>query len=437
MSADSAVSALNESFLRDFPLEAAREIEQLPPEEVIPALQVQPVDLLAGVWERLLPEVAEDLLLRLPEELGVAMLGVLDPARSARILDRLDDADRERYLQRLAEPVAEELRQLLSFPEDSAGRLMDARVSSLHGEMSAAEALNRLRRVRHPGRIRFVFLVDDAGRVDAAVDLQDLALANPGTMLHGLARPVSIAVSALEPRDAVAERLEQTRLEEVPVVDVHGVLLGVIRSEVLQETLQSETSADIQTMVGASREERALSPVGFAVRKRILWMQINLLTAFLAASVVGLFESTIAQFTALAVLLPVVAGQSGNAGAQALAVTMRGLALREVRIRHWLRLVFKEMRVGLINGVLIALTTAAGVFAWSGSWGLSLVIALAMVASMAIACTAGALVPVVLTRLGQDPAQSSSIVLTTVTDVAGFFSFLGIATMLANLLVAG
>lgn len=437
MTAESAVLALNHSFLRDFPLEAAREIERLEPEDVIPALEAQPVELLAVVWERLLPEVAEDLLLRLGPDLGASILGALDPAHSARLLDRMEPTERDRFLGMLAAPLAEELRQLLSYPEDSAGRLMDARVSALHGDMTAAEALNQLRRTRRPGRIRFVFLVDDVGRLESAVDLQALALAQPGEVLHALARPVAVAVSALEPRDEVADRLEQTRMEELPVLDVNGGLLGVIRSEVLLETLQSETSADIQTMVGASREERALSPVGFAVRKRLLWMQINLLTAFLAASVVGLFESTIAQFTALAVLLPVVAGQSGNAGAQALAVTMRGLALREVRVRHWLRLVFKELRVGLVNGVLIALTTALGVYLWSGSWGLSLVIAMAMVASMAIACASGALVPVILTRLGQDPAQSSSIVLTTVTDIAGFFSFLGIATLLASLLVAG
>lgn len=187
-------------------------------------------------------------------------------------------------------------------------------------------------------------------------------------------------------------------------------------------------------MVGASREERALSKYGFAVRKRLPWMQVNLLTAFLAASVVGLFEATIARYTALAVLLPVVAGQSGNAGAQALAVTMRGLALREITARHALTLVVKEPRVGVINGVAVAATTAAGVYLWTGSWGLALIIALAMTISMTIACLAGALVPLALQRMGQDPATSSSIILTTVTDVAGFFAFLGIATLFAVLL---
>jgi magnesium transporter len=164
------------------------------------------------------------------------------------------------------------------------------------------------------------------------------------------------------------------------------------------------------------------------------WLEINLLTAFAAASVVGAFEGTIAKYTALAVLLPVVAGQSGNAGMQALAVTMRGLALREIRPRHWPRLIVKEAGVGIINGIAVALTTMLGVFFWSHSYGLVLVIGVAMVMSMVIAGLSGALVPVVLKALRQDPATSSSIVLTTFTDCGGFLSFLGLATLLSSLL---
>ena len=149
---------------------------------------------------------------------------------------------------------------------------------------------------------------------------------------------------------------------------------------------------------------------------------------------VGLFESTIAKFTALAVLLPVVAGQSGNAGAQALAVTMRGLFLREISLRHWPAVVWKEAATGLVNGLAVAATTALGVYYWSGSLGLVYVITIAMVISMVVAGLAGALVPILLRRFGQDPATASSIILTTVTDVVGFLSFLGIATALAGLL---
>jgi magnesium transporter len=202
----------------------------------------------------------------------------------------------------------------------------------------------------------------------------------------------------------------------------------------LIDVAQEAASADIQTMVGASRDERALSKVSFAVRRRLPWLHVNLATAFLAASVVGLFEETIARFTALAVLMPVVAGQSGNTGAQALAVTMRGLALREIRPRHWLRIAFKEGRVAIINGVAIAMTTSAGVWLWSQSPGLAMVIGLAMVMSMAAAGLAGSIIPIGLTVSGQDPAQASSIILTTVTDVVGFLSFLGLATLFATML---
>jgi magnesium transporter len=220
-------------------------------------------------------------------------------------------------------------------------------------------------------------------------------------------------------------------MTELPVVAHDGRFVGVIPQAALVSALAQETSVDIQTMVGASRDERALSGTVFAVRKRLPWLQINLLTAFLAAAVVGLFEDVIAQVTALAVLLPLVAGQSGNAGAQALAVTMRGLVLREISLRHWPHMVWKEASVGLINGVALALTTGLAVWVWSRSVGLVVVIASAMVISMVMAGITGALVPIALRRFGQDPAQSSSIVLTTVTDVTGLFSFLGIATVLA------
>ena len=231
-------------------------------------------------------------------------------------------------------------------------------------------------------------------------------------------------------------RLEEFNLEEVPVVDIEGRLLGVIRHAALMDALRDVATTDIQTMVGVSKDERALSSSWFAVRKRMPWLQINLLTAFLAASVVGAFEDTIAKVTALAVLLPVVAGQSGNAGAQALAVTMRGLALREIRVGHWMRVTRKEVSAGFWNGLSIAATCALGVYLWSGSIGLVLVIALSMVLSMVAAGMAGALVPITLARLGQDPAVASSIVLTHRDRTSsGSLSFLGIATVLSGMLV--
>ncbi|MDZ7749583.1 MAG: hypothetical protein U5K43_12860 [Halofilum sp. (in: g-proteobacteria)] len=181
---------------------------------------------------------------------------------------------------------------------------------------------------------RTLFLVDDELRLCGRVPVQALALARLDTRLAALAEPVEARVDALAPRGELVELLTRTGLTDLPVVDLDGRLLGTVPESELLAAVQLDAAGDMQAMVGASRDERALSGPGFAVRKRLPWLQINLLTAFLAASVVGLFESTIASYTALAVLLPVVAGQSGNAGAQALAVTMRGLALREITTRH-------------------------------------------------------------------------------------------------------
>ena len=228
--------------------------------------------------------------------------------------------------------------------------------------------------------------------------------------------------------------LDKDSRADLLVVDIEGKLIGIISHAAMAHSVQEDAMADMQAMVGASKDERVLSSPFFAVKKRLPWLQINLLTAFMAAAVVGLFEGTIAKFTALAVLLPVVAGQSGNAGAQALAVTMRGLALREISIRQWACVKVKEVNVGLINGIVVAITSGIGVYFWSGSVGLVFVIAIFMLLAMVAAGYARAVVTIVLTRLGQDPAQSSSIVLTTVTDIAGFFSFLGIATLLSSML---
>lgn len=430
---ETAVAALNRHFLLDYPREAAWRIEAMPPAEAGELLAALPVHVVVPVWHSLAGDVELAVFQALPPDRGAAILAELEPARSAALLSRLAPAARDDSLQRLDPQIAAELRALMQYRPDSAGHLMDPRVIAFRGELSAQEALARLRQSQRRG-LREIYVVDDDGRPSGRVDIQDLALAPPDDNLARLMRKLADAVEVTAPRDEVVEKLQQEAVTDLPVIDFDGRLVGVIRQAKLASAVQQETTLDIQTMVGASRDERALSSAGFSVAKRLPWLQINLLTAFLAASVVGLFESTIAQYTALAVLLPVVAGQSGNAGAQALAVTMRGLVLREISLRHWLRVVLKEVNVGLMNGLAIALTTAIGVYLWSRSWGLVLVISAAMVISMVVAGLAGALVPIVLQRFGQDPAQSSSIILTTVTDVVGFFSFLGIATLFSSML---
>lgn len=431
--AAAAVATLNLRFLLDYPREAARRIEAMPAREVSAMLATQPVHAVVPVWHSLATDVEQAVFTELPEQRAAELLGELEPARSAALLNRLDEDERARYMRLLGTQVGGEIRALMQYPPDSAGQVMDPRVLAFRGELSAHEALVRLRQTKRRG-LRELYLVDDDGRLEGRVDIQDLALAEPDEVLARIARKIADAVQDTAPREDVVEKMQQDAVSDLPVIDFDGRLVGVIRQAKLVSAVQQETTLDIQTMVGASRDERALSPATFAVIKRLPWLQINLLTAFLAAAVVGLFEGTIAKFTALAVLLPVVAGQSGNAGAQALAVTMRGLVLREISLRHWPKVVFKELSVGLMNGLAVAATTAIGVYVWSKSFGLVLVIVAAMVISMVAAGFAGALVPIMLQRFGQDPAQSSSIILTTVTDVVGFFSFLGIATLFSALL---
>ncbi len=428
-----AIDALNRRFLTDYPREAAQHLEELSAAKAAEILAQQPVHVVVPVWQHLAQDTEDRLLAALPDKQRAPLLAELDPSPCAALLNRLDPDTRTRYLAALNPEIAKELIELMAYPPDTAGYLMDPRVIAFRADMSAREALTRLRRSKSRG-LREIYVTDEEGRLSGRVEVQDLALAEPGQTLADISRRIIAAVQNLTPREEVVENLEQHKLLVLPVVDISGRLVGVIHQAGVLAALQQETSLDIQTMVGASKDERALSKVPFAVIKRLPWLQINLLTAFLAAAVVGLFESTIAKFTALAVLMPVVAGQSGNAGAQALAVTMRGLALREISVRHWVRVVFKEINVGLLNGLAIAVTTGVAVYFWSGSFGLALVIAASMVLSMIAAGFSGAIIPIALTRMGQDPAQSSTIVLTTVTDVVGFFSFLGIATLLAQML---
>jgi magnesium transporter len=430
-----AVAALSRRFLLDYPREAARLIEKMPAAEAAQLLAGQPANALVRVWQALTADTAAATLQALPSAQVRTVLAETEPAAAAAALAQFDDADRDLLLGQVDSQVADELRALLDYPEHVAGRMMDPRVTPLRLQISVGEALARLKGIRSRG-LRELFVVDEQMKLVGRVEIQDLAVTDDGTPLAQVMRPLLAVANDLDPREEFVERLQAKPITELPVVNIEGRFVGVIRQAVLLAALEQETSLDVQLMVGASRDERALSPPGFAVARRLPWLQINLLTAFLAAAVVGLFEGTIAKFTALAVLLPVVAGQSGNAGAQALAVTMRALALREVTVRHWPRIVGKEAVVGLANGVAVAATTALGVYVWSRSLGLVLVCAMAMVISMLAAGLAGALVPVLLRRFGQDPALASSIILTTVTDIVGFASFLGIATLLASLLEA-
>ncbi len=231
------------------------------------------------------------------------------------------------------------------------------------------------------------------------------------------------------PSDEVAELMERNRFPVLPVVDASDRFLGVVRHGQVIEAAREEAYDDLQNLVGAG-DLSALSPVRSVVRQRLPWLMVNLVTAVMAAAVIGLFEDFIAQATALAVLLPIVAGQSGNTGAQSLAVVIRGLGIGEVKRGVYARLLGKEAFAGLLNGIVVAVLCALAVWAWDGRIALAAVMAVSMLLSTVVAAISGTLIPILITLSGRDPAQSSSIFLTTITDIVGFGTFLGFAVLL-------
>ena len=433
VTASRAADALTDSYFQMFPDETATLLESLEPEETARVLERSPLRRGVPGIERLTPDAAARVIERMNPVSAVHVLDAIDPARAAALLARLSPETQVPLLNAFHPRKTKELTMLMSYPPDTAGSLCDPRPVTFRPEITVREALAHIRGFAGR-RIEDVFIVDESGHLVGSVTLQDLVRADLKQRVESIANPSPVAVPSLANKEDLVELLQKHRLTAIAVIDMDGNLVGTIHEETLFTAVQEEAAADIQTMTGASADERALSKPLFAVKKRLPWLQVNLATAFLASLVVALFEDTIAKFTALAVLLPVVAGQSGNTGAQAQAVTMRGLALREVRLRHWWQVEMKEAVAGLLNGIAVAITTAVCVYFWSKSFGLAMVIGISMVLSMMLASISGAAVPMVLTMLGQDPAQSSSIILTTITDCVGFASFLGIATLLSHLL---
>jgi magnesium transporter len=425
--------ALNAAYLRHHPDEVARFLDERMPGETALIVHDAGPEAAVLLLERLNPRIAADVLRFMPAEAAKIALRQMHPARAAPIVASFDQTEREGVLSRLPRRFASEVRELLTYPFDTAGALMDPRITAFSPETTVDDALRKMRTFKEK-ELGAIYLTDASGRLVGTVPLGEIATAPPETKLRDLVQGSAVGVYASATREEIVNYLNEQRVAALPVIDSDQRLVGVIRYRALVQAAEAEATMSMQTMVGVSKEEHALSRVSFAVRQRLPWLEINLATAFLAAFVVGLFEGTIAKFTALAILLPVVAGQSGNSGMQALAVTMRGLALREVRLSHWPRLIAKEAGVGILNGIALAATTMVGVFIWSQSIGLTAVIGSAMVLAMVLAGISGAAIPLILKAAGQDPAQSSSIVLTTVTDCSSFLAFLGLATILLQFL---
>lgn len=421
------------NYLESFPEQSTAIMEELSDSDVFDAIGDLPITVISEAINRMKPNRASTLLLSLPEKEFKQVYTMLDPVRAAHLLSLALEEERNAKNNLLSEAEQKDLQELLSYPKDSAGSIMDTRLRTCRPDELVKNVIANIRKSKATSRELFV--TNLRGELVGFLPLQDLLFAGDKMSIESVMHKSPPYVNVLSPKSEVTEIFETFKTTVLPVIHIDGTLLGAIRYASLVTEVQNQVISTMASMDGASPSERTLSPPLFSVGKRLPWLLINLLTAFIASAVVGFFEGTIAKVTALAILLPVVAGQSGNTGAQAMAVTMRGLALREVRTRQWLKILFKELRVGFLNGIAIAIVTGASVYFWSKSLPLGLVMTAAMTFSMIVASIAGAAIPMILTSMGRDPAQSSSVILTTVTDVMGFLSFLGLATIFISMLI--
>ena len=427
-----AADALRREFFKQYPKDTAATLDSFPEEVILGYLKQLPIANARAIFFRLNPDNVTELISRMDDSFFEQLFAQVNTHLGARLLSRLSKDEITYKLALLPDVISREIKDFLNYQPGTAGYLMETAMATFDADNSVEDVLRRIRKLSDR-KIVVVYVVNDEGALLGKISVQLIAISQPSERLSGLMEPSS-SVNAMASREEVLKVIEMESLLQIPVTDINNHLLGVIRNDTLISATKKEITEDLQAMFGAGREEQALSKVSFAVRKRLPWLQVNLATAFLASMVVGFFEDTIAQITILAIFLPVVAGQSGNTGSQALAVTMRGLALKEIRISQWFRVARKEIMVGFINGVAVALTTGIIVYFWASSLGIAIVIGISMVLSMVIAGFAGAVIPVALKAIGQDPATSSSIILTTVTDICGFLSFLGLATALSTAL---
>jgi magnesium transporter len=406
---------------------AARRLEGMSTDDALAVMQALPARSKSRVFPLLQIGYAASLIRESePADFETIIRG-LDAERAASIFMQLPDDARERFAPHLPEKVRRHVGELLKYPQDSVGRLMTPHFFSMHKDMRVRDAIKKVRSMANRNASSYAYVVGENDALVGVLNMHDLLLAKPEETLESIMRRDVFVLPAFTQIEDAAKDLAKRRYFAAPVVDTDFRILGVVKAESLLRGAQDELGEDLQRMVGAGADESAFSSIGYSLRKRLPWLHVNLATAFLAASVVALFEGTIARFTVLAVFLPVVAGQGGNAGAQSLAIVMRGLVMREIPRSRWKRLILKEAFLGAVSGAATGAVTAMIAWVWYGNAALGAIVALGMLVNLVCAGLAGASIPIALKSLGLDPAQCSSIILTTVTDVVGFFAFLGLA----------
>lgn len=416
--------------------DAARGLEAMDEDQALEILRSLPPHLSTKVVRHLPDSLAARLLEDLPREMLKEIVEGLDTQQGVGIFLHLPSESRAKFLEHLSKEKKKKIQELLTYPEDSAGRIMTTDFIAFHADLIVKEAVEKVRWMGHKkASSSYIYVVDNENHLVGIMNMRDMLLAQDDAKLGSIMRGNVFTVDCFKDRELVANDLKTQRYFAAPVVDPEGRLLGVVKAEKLIAGIQEEASEDLQKMFGVDEDERPFSPMSYSLRTRLPWLYVNLATAFLAASVVSMFEGVIAKITVLAVYLPVVAGQGGNAGAQSLAIVMRGLVMREIPARKVKGLIFKECLIGLINGVLIGGVTALIAILWHGNPYLGLVVGLGMVVNLTVAGLSGCAIPLSMKAVGLDPAQCSNIILTTITDVMGFLSFLGLAVLFQKYLV--
>ena len=371
------------------------------------------------------------LMSRLEPQLAAQILEAMSPDDAADILEDLKQEVRARIFHRLEKEDAEEISDLLQFDPDSAGGVMNTEILALDQSMNAQQAITLIRdRVEESEIPYYAYIVDEYRHLKGVLSLRDLLLSPGRTLLKDLLHDQNlISVPFNTDKEEVARLIGRYNFLALPVVDHEQRLLGMVTVDDVIDIIQEEASEDMQSMVGAGGDETVDSPWTYSLQKRLPWLILNVLNSAVSAYVVHLFEGTIAQMAILAALMPIVANQAGNTGQQSLAVMIRQLAMERFnRTKSWLA-VAREAKIGLVNGCIIGVLVFVGLFVWTHNLGLAMVMAIALWADMIIGAVAGASIPLILKEIGRDPAQASSIFLTTLTDSIGFFTFLGLAAM--------
>ena len=418
-------------------------LNSLPGAETAHLLESSPPREREILWRLLSQEQETEVLQYLGEEVRVELLRDLPPEELVPLIEDLDTDDLADLLQELPEQVTsqvlaaldaqnrERLEQVMSYPEDTAGGLMNTDVITVRPEITFGVVQRYLRRRGEiPETTDNLLVVNRRNQFIGVLPLTRVLISDPGTTVREAMRTDVEAIPADRPAHDVAKLFERLDLVTAAVVDENGVLVGRITIDDVVDVIREEADHSLMGMAGLDEDEDTFGSVWHTVRRRSLWLGINLLTALAASAVISLFENTLEKVVALAVLMPIVASMGGIAGSQTLTLVIRAMALGQVQEGNTRYLFTKELAVGALNGLLWALVIGATAALWFDDTSLGMIIASAMVLNLVVAAGAGALIPIAMKRMGIDPALAGSVVLTTITDVVGFFAFLGLATIL-------